>query len=105
MDDTGRYGAVAVDAEERILAFREKVAEPAAGLISAGVYLLDRAALVRPANGQPYSLEKEFFPGLIGRGLYGLVGSGVFIDIGTPETYMAAPAVLGSELARLAGGV
>jgi NDP-sugar pyrophosphorylase family protein len=103
VEDTARYGAVAVDSQDRILAFREKAPQAGAGLISAGVYLLEREALTRTSDHLPFSLEKEFFPGLIGRGLYGLAGSGVFIDIGTPDSYQAAPEVLADELPKLAG--
>ncbi len=87
MDDTGRYGTVAVD-NGRITAFCEK--QPGKdGLINAGVYVMQREAL----NGLPekFSIEKEFFePGVSGGRLYGFQTEGYFIDIGIPEDYARA---------------
>jgi mannose-1-phosphate guanylyltransferase len=36
------------------------------------------------------SIEREVFPNLVGRGLYGYESSGYWMDIGTPERYLEA---------------
>jgi NDP-sugar pyrophosphorylase family protein len=33
------------------------------------------------------SLEKEIFPALVPRGIYGMITTGYFVDIGVPEEY------------------
>ena len=48
-------------------------------------------------EGQAVSLKTEFFPRLIGHGLYAVVGEGPFLDIGTPEAYTMAEQFLASE--------
>jgi NDP-sugar pyrophosphorylase family protein len=40
------------------------------------------------------SLEREILPGLIERGVYSYHVAGRFIDIGTPESYLAAQSYL-----------
>ena len=38
--------------------------------------------------GQPASIERDVFPRLVGDGLYGYVGEGYWLDIGTPDRYL-----------------
>lgn len=94
MDDCQRYGTVQVADDGLLLAFREKAATQGPGLINAGVYLCERALLDTLPAGQPASLEIDVFPALIGHTLYGAVGAGPFLDIGTPESYARAAAFL-----------
>lgn len=87
VDESERFGAVNVNANREIIGFREKSEVGQGGLINAGVYLLQRSVLdSMPANAA-FSLERDMFPGLIGKGIFGMIGSGPFIDIGTPESY------------------
>ena len=87
VDDGERYGAVKIDDNQEITEFREKSATGQAGMINAGVYLLDRHILEPMPENKACSLEKDLFPGLVGHGIVGVVGQGPFIDIGTPESY------------------
>jgi mannose-1-phosphate guanylyltransferase len=41
-------------------------------------------------DGRAVSIEREVFPRLVGRGLYGLRLDGYWMDIGTPERYLQA---------------
>src|ERR671938_617745 len=41
-------------------------------------------------NDRPASIERDVFPQLVGHGLYGCVGEGYWLDIGTPERYLEA---------------
>jgi D-glycero-alpha-D-manno-heptose 1-phosphate guanylyltransferase len=89
--DTSRYGRAMTDQDGRILAFHEKAASLGAGLINAGIYVIDRAVL-EPWDGEPLSLERDVLPGLVAREcVRGHTLSGPFIDIGLPETYAAVP--------------
>jgi D-glycero-D-manno-heptose 1,7-bisphosphate phosphatase len=99
MPDGSRYGAVEM-AGDRILAFREKAANsPSSGLISGGVYLLNRAILefVRA----PCSIETDVFPSLADTGrLRGRRFAGYFVDIGVPEALAQALRDIPARLSR-----
>jgi len=90
LSDTSRYGRVEVDEEGRIKKFVEKGPGHGSGWGNAGVYIFKRGLLESIPFGQPFSLEREFFPSLISKGLYGFRSEGAFIDIGTPESYALA---------------
>jgi len=85
--DTRRYGRVEVSKESRVLNFNEKGAGHGSGWINAGVYIFKRGLLELIPTGNFFSLEREFFPDLIGKGLYSFRSEGAFIDIGTPQSY------------------
>jgi NDP-sugar pyrophosphorylase family protein len=85
VENTSRFGRVEVGSDGRIARFSEKGCE-GPGLISAGIYVFDRGVFEEFCGG-PLSLEYEILPALIGRGLYGMVAEGNFIDMGTPEDY------------------
>lgn len=88
--DAGRSGRVEVGARGRVLRFEEKAPGGGPGLVNAGVYLAARSVFDRVKDGVKVSLEREILPALAGRGIYGYVTAGRFIDIGLPETYLAA---------------
>lgn len=89
-DDCSRYGSVEIGADNAVRSFREKSLRQCAGLINAGIYLLEREAVQTIPEGRRVSIETEFFPSLIGHGLYASVGDTPFLDIGTPEAYAMA---------------
>jgi NDP-sugar pyrophosphorylase family protein len=95
VEDASRFGSVELAADGRVRSFREKVGAVGPGLINAGVYFLDRADLAAIGPGRPASLERDVLPGLVGRGLRGVVGPGPFVDIGTPQSYAAAGRLFG----------
>ncbi len=90
LSDTSRYGRVEVDDEGSIAKFDEKSTSHGPGWVNAGVYIFSRNLIESIPMGQPFSLERQFFPSLIGRGLHGFRTKGAFIDIGTPESYARA---------------
>lgn len=88
MDDCSRYGTVELEGK-RITAFREKANTSRPGLISGGIYLLDRQVLshVSPRC----SMEVDVLPALVAENaLTGYVMDGYFIDIGIPADYERA---------------
>jgi D-glycero-alpha-D-manno-heptose 1-phosphate guanylyltransferase len=92
VDDASRYGRVEVDAAGAICRFAEKQPGAGAGWINAGIYWLARARIESIASETPLSLERDVFPGWIGRGLAGLRTTARFLDIGTPRSYADASA-------------
>jgi len=84
MDECADYGAVEVDPEGRVTAFREKGVR-GFGLINAGVYAAG-GGFFRDLPAGSYSLEKDVLPELAARGrLWARSGRFFFRDIGTPE--------------------
>ncbi len=101
--DPSPYGLVMLAGDGRVTRFVEKPkpAERTADTINAGIYVLDSTLLARIPPSRVVSMEREFFPGLLGDGLpfFGWVGDGYWIDIGSPEKYRQA------QLDLLAGRV
>lgn len=87
--DASRYGRVEVDASGDVVRFVEKGAS-GPGLVNAGVYVLDRSVIGEIPEGRAVSLERETLPALAGRGFHARCGEFRFLDIGTPESYLAA---------------
>jgi mannose-1-phosphate guanylyltransferase len=91
VEDTSSYGVVPTDEEGRVEAFLEKSAGPApTDRVNAGAYVLEREVIELIPPGQAVSFEREIFPRLVGRGLYGYPQSGYWVDIGTPDRYLDA---------------
>lgn len=97
VEDTVRYGRVNVDVEGCITGFSEKAGSRGPGLINAGVYLMTKKTVAGISEGEAVSLERDIFPQLVGKGLYGFPCNGEFIDIGTPESYIAAQSFFNME--------
>src|SRR5437773_5229776 len=96
--DVSRYGSVALDQEGRITQFIEKGVRGGPGLINAGVYLLRKRIVRDLPAGTAISLEREVFPRLLERGVFGLVCTGLFIDIGIPDDFKRAQTLLASQV-------
>ncbi|MDQ7821494.1 MAG: nucleotidyltransferase family protein [Candidatus Eremiobacteraeota bacterium] len=88
--DTSRFGCVDVDNEGIIHRFIEKDSSGGPGFINAGIYLITGGTVAGIPEGKPLSLERDLFPALAGRGLFGYRSPGPFLDIGTPETFREA---------------
>lgn len=91
VEETSRYGSVVFEGD-RIVAFREKEVAGGAGWINGGVYLLQRS-MVLPQEAI-FSLERDLFPSILNKGVFGYRASGTFIDIGTKQSYEEAQGVL-----------
>jgi len=90
VEDPSAYGLVLCDADGAVREFIEKPQAPPPGvpLVSAGAYVLEREVLEEIAPGRAVSIEREVWPALVGRGLYGHRASGYWLDIGTPARYL-----------------
>lgn len=93
VDDISGLGLVRSDPETgAILEFLEKP-DPATvdtNEISAGMYVLEKEVLDLVPPGQDVSIEREVWPRLVGDGLYSQRLDGYWMDIGTPDRYLAA---------------
>ena len=92
VEDPSAYGLVRLTGSNQVTEFVEK---PSADQIdtnniSAGAYVLELSVLELLEPGKPASIERDVFPRLVGDGLFGHVGSGYWMDIGTPERYLEA---------------
>lgn len=96
--DPARYGLLRVSGDE-LLGFSEKPEGelgPGPHYINAGVYVLEPEAYADIPGGQPVSIERQTFPQLIsehGR-LTHFAHEGLWIDVGTFESYFRANFVL-----------
>jgi mannose-1-phosphate guanylyltransferase len=93
VDDPSAYGLVRRNSD---LSVREFVEKPGldqidTDLINAGAYIIEREVLdeMAPA-GTSISIERDVFPRLVDRGLFGYRASGYWLDIGTPARYLQA---------------
>lgn len=83
--EMGRYGSAALDSARHIIGFFEKDQRArGTGLVNAGVYACHRSLFDWLPDRVPSSLEKDVFPSLLGKGLFGYTARGAFVDIGIP---------------------
>ncbi len=91
VDDTRSYGVVPTAESGEVEAFLEKSDEPApTNRVNGGMYVLERDVVEEIPPGRPASFEREVFPALVGRGLFGRPVAGYWMDIGTPRRYLDA---------------
>jgi D-glycero-D-manno-heptose 1,7-bisphosphate phosphatase len=84
VDDATRFGVVELSGRG-IAGFAERPAQPGSGLISGGVYVLRRSALLESLEPD-CSLERDVFPRLAQAGrLLGVAYDGYFVDIGVND--------------------
>ena len=78
VDDVSSYGVVPTDQEGRVEAFLEKTEGPVpTDRINAGAYVVERDVIDAIDPGREVSFEREIFPTLVGKGLYGWPGEGL----------------------------
>ena len=104
------YGLVETDADGRVTRFLEKPdpAQITTDTINAGIYVLETKVLELIPPGVNHSIERGFYPALLGRGdrVTGFVHKGYWIDIGSPEKYLQVHRdILGGAFAVELGGV
>jgi mannose-1-phosphate guanylyltransferase len=89
------FGVVGLDPDNRITVFQEKplLAEAVSNMINAGIYVFEPEILDNIGQGA-VSIEREVFPKVIGKGLYGFQYEGYWVDCGTRESYLKAQRTL-----------
>jgi mannose-1-phosphate guanylyltransferase len=91
VEDPSAYGLVRREDDCSVKEFVEKPGPEQidTNLINAGAYIIERNVLdeMAPA-GSNISIERQVFPALVGRGLFGYEASGYWLDIGTPDRYL-----------------
>ena len=92
VEDARPYGLVDTAPDGRVLAFREKPADPIPGRVNAGTYVLEPSVLDRVPPGVPASIERETYPALIAAGepVFAMVSEAYWRDLGTPAAYLQA---------------
>jgi mannose-1-phosphate guanylyltransferase len=91
VEDPSAYGLVRCRDDHSVSEFLEKPRpdEIDTNLINAGVYILDRTVLEEmPPPPSNVSIEREVFPRMVERGLFGWATEGYWLDIGTPDRYL-----------------
>jgi mannose-1-phosphate guanylyltransferase len=91
VDDPSAYGLVRRNPDFSVREFLEKPSPDQidTNLVNAGAYVLERSILDEmPPPGNNISIERDVFPRLVGRGLFGFAADGYWIDIGTPVRYL-----------------
>ena len=90
IEDPCRFGIIAIDQDKRITRFLEKPKPDQifSHLINAGTYCLEPEILDHIPAGRKVSIEREVFPNVLDKELYGLEFSGYWFDAGTPEVYL-----------------
>jgi D-glycero-alpha-D-manno-heptose 1-phosphate guanylyltransferase len=88
MQNFDRYGAVELNTDNSIIAFKEKQF-CTAGFINGGVYALTVSDLLTGNYPEVFSFEKEYLEkNTRVKKLYGIINDDYFIDIGIPEAYL-----------------
>jgi D-glycero-alpha-D-manno-heptose 1-phosphate guanylyltransferase len=92
-DERNDTGVVCLDEAQRVLSFLKwgDATDPRHCFLNAGIYLMQREALILSGLTPPFSLELDVFPVLVNsKPCFGFVSTSTLIDIGTPERYRRA---------------
>ncbi|MCJ7665867.1 MAG: NDP-sugar synthase, partial [Actinobacteria bacterium] len=94
VEDPTSYGLVPIDDEGRVKEFLEKPNpdQIVTDLINAGTYIIEPHLLDLAPAGEKYSFERGLCPTALKEGykVYGYVSNSYWLDVGTPEKYLAA---------------
>ena len=94
VEDPSAFGVVPTREDGRVTGFIEKPPreEAPTNQINAGVYVLEPSVLQRIPEGREWSVERALFPELVedGAALYARSTDAYWMDVGTPDKYLAA---------------
>lgn len=90
VEDPTRFGIIAIDENNQITRFLEKPKpeEIFSHFINAGTYCLEPEILDVIPKDRKVSIEREIYPNVLDKKLFGLVFQGYWFDAGTPEIYI-----------------
>lgn len=104
VEDPTPYGVVDIDDDQRIRRFQEKPKKEEAfsNLINAGAYALEYEVLDHIGKGF-VSMEREVFPKILDKGMFGMRFDGYWIDCGRREDLLKAFwTLMGEEALKIA---
>ena len=86
--NASRYGQLILEKHsDRISEFKEKDKKEKKGYINAGIYLMKKNIEEKFPKKSAFSIEKNFFPKILKKNIFGYFVQNSFIDIGTIESY------------------
>jgi glucose-1-phosphate adenylyltransferase len=91
-DDASRFGILALDAEDRVVDWQEKPAQPKSNLASMGIYVFSRRALTEWLGDARMDFGRDVIPAMLG-GPARVIGyryDGYWQDVGTVHSYWQA---------------
>lgn len=96
VEDPTAFGVIGTEEDGRIYKFKEKPKpeEVFSNKINAGCYVLEPEIFGHIEADKKVSIEREVFPFIIDKGLYGMPFSGYWIDSGTQPLYLGAQKIL-----------
>jgi len=94
-EEAHRYGVLTVDDDDRIIEFDEKPDHPKSNLISMGIYVFNRRALVEALTNDArldttHDFGRDVVPAMVDDGAFRVFGfhfDGYWRDVGTIESY------------------
>lgn len=97
-EEASRFGIVSVDNERRVTKFEEKPAQPESNLISMGIYIFNKDALIESLTADQdtentrFDFGRNILPTLVEKGekVYAYPFDGYWRDIGTVQSYWQA---------------
>jgi len=97
-DGRNDCGLVSLESDGTVSGFKEKQGSSAAKYLNSGIYVAKASLLREIPNDRKISLELELMPEWLAQGRYvrGFVANSECTDIGTPERFEAAQAILES---------
>ena len=99
VDDPTAYGIIGIDNKNKIYKFLEKPKkeEVFSNLINAGTYILEPEIFEYIDPGRMVSIEKEVYPFVLDKNLFGYKIDGYWTDVGRLESYLEAHRILMDE--------
>jgi NDP-sugar pyrophosphorylase family protein len=97
-------GHVVLDEEGRLLAFLEMGEDSVSSFVNAGIYLLQREAVLQIPENCFYDFGHDLFPRLLAEGqeVFGHLISGYCLGLDTPESYKSTIEIISSGKIELA---
>ncbi|MEW6069234.1 MAG: NDP-sugar synthase [Candidatus Thermoplasmatota archaeon] len=105
VENPEEFGIMELDKNKRILRFQEKPKreEAFSNLINAGAYALEIEILDYIPSRKFVSMEREIFPMILDKGMYGYEFKGYWLDTGRPIDYINAHKILLEEIDKEVG--
>ena len=84
------FGTISLDNQGQIISFQEKISSRSPKFVNAGIYCFAKEITKYMPAQDVFSIERDFFPTLVGKTFFGYPIKEKFLDIGTPERFEQA---------------